>query len=276
MAACDACGCRPGTYAWGQMSSLTSNFFSINSYKRAWNHDQGSDLAFETTLNYTCGKKTRWSFQVPIQTIFKKGSYEETFYNTSIGDAQINCWIPVADFRNRPTDEIRGLIMAGSALRLPTGKYMVRGADKDMLGTYLQPGLGSYGFTIHSYGSVMLRRFGAWFQASSTQYFQNELGQTPGNQFQLQSHLYREIPLKKNLLMPQLGIAYNYQNKNTVFGYPDEGSGGHLFSLQTSISLFGAKGYWQALAQLPYLQEVPVGAPIQIVSFGVSWGHFIP
>lgn len=276
VSACDACGCRPGSYAWGQLSSLRSNFIQFQSGYTLWSHESGSDALYRNQLGWTQGSVARWTFQIPVQTVIRKDSYDQDYYKTALGDASVDVWVPVLDHRDGLTDNVRWLLMAGGGLQIPTGKYMVRGFEKEMLSPHLQPGSGAYGFSLQAYATVLKNRWGAWIQINASGFTQNELGLRPGKQGQIQAQCYRELPLSHRMLMPQLGISLHAQTPNQTFGLIDEFSSGFWQNIQSSASLFGEQGYWQVGFTAPIWQKIPTGAPQQKPGFFLSWGHFLP
>ena len=266
--ACDGCGCSASDLGVGLMTDYRRNFIRLSYFDSRFssNHEHGlhnsSDIFMRMSFSF------RFSFRkLPKLKLIGEIPYGLNFRNTNSiktsikGIADSKFLINYTLLNNKAINSHTSFYLeAGSGLSLPTGKYNSDLILAENLPENFNIGNGSLGYILQMNAVLSHKQSGLLINSNYQWNSNTKKGYHFGNQFSSQLSGFREFPIGKLTLIPNLGLMYEhissnaYKNGNTV---PETGAEGLFIS---SAMNFKTNKYLTGLSySLPIAQHYSGG-----------------
>jgi len=248
VAACDACGCGTGAMAWGIMPNNNQHFIGFRSKWRAFDTrshlvegvmtGNSRDQFLRSELVGRFSFKER--FQLHLSVPYTYASNVETTQR-GIGDIALAGHVML--LLPKEYSVFKHALQIGIGGEAPTGHFEF----SHELPSIMQPGSGSWDFTLYGAYSVRYRDFGLSLEAGRKQngttkgYFQQGVSRNAQGKF---FYTYRKNDIR---IIPGLGVSYEHWDRDlqdTRYNIYMAYSGGELATAQLSLDYFTPK--WAA------------------------------
>ena len=238
--ACDACGCTASSLGIGLMSDYRSNFIRFSYFDTRFGsqsehgHHNSADIfrRMDISFRYSFDKLPKLRFVGHIPYGLNQRSNDGTESEVQ-GISDMKFLVNYALFSSKAANQKTSFYMeVGGGFSLPTGKYK---ADirADNLPENFNIGNGSLGYIFQLNSVLSYDQFGLLLNNNYQLNGRTEDGYHFGNQFSSQLTAFREFPVGKISVIPNLGLLYErissdeFSNENNV---PETGGKGLFFS----------------------------------------------
>lgn len=279
--ACDVCGASSSFNGFGQIATLSNNFLlSEYRYQYYAHPNTGSNKSWDVVQSMNLEYGWRWdsmprllnTLQMPLKSVNRYQVYEAPFQKISLGDIQWKSIYTLYDNRNYTlSDQWKHVVFANAAVKLPTGKYQTRGAEKELLPNHLQPGTGAWQFDV---GATYLGKINnlAFLTTINTQFStQNELSYRFGNRQSWATAMMYAINSRNTMFYPQLGIQYDNWQTDKEYNQSLTTTGGKQWQSWFQIDWFRSKSYLRFKISKPFHQQFEADAPKLGIASTLSW-----
>lgn len=242
VAACDACGCGTGAMAWGIMPNNNQHFIGIRSKRRAFDTrahlvegvltGHSRDQFFRNELVGRFSFKERFQLQFSLPYTYAKNA-ETT--QQGIGDVALSGNMML--IRPHEYSAVKHALQVGIGAEAPTGHFEF----SHELPSIMQPGSGSWDYTLYGAYTLRFRDFGLALEAGRKQngttrgYFRQGISRNmQGKVF----YTFRKNDLR---VIPGMGISYEHWDRDlqdTRYHIYMAYSGGELATAQLSLDIF--------------------------------------
>lgn len=260
VAACDVCGGGGGGSYMGILPQFQKNIIGIRHQTRTFK-TKGTDVSStffteEFWLRMYPIKKLQFFAFVPYKI---NTSNEIGYKNVSgIGDMAFLANYAIVNTGDSITKRWKNTLLFGGGVKLPTGKYQQRNAEKLLYPTYYQIGNGSNAYLLNL---IYTTRYDKWGLNADVQHrinSENEIGYRQGTQTSFSFMFFYWKRLKDITLLPNVGIQIESQNMDRNFGNIVEQSSGKVSSLGAGCDIYIGKWATSISAFLPYNQRLQI------------------
>lgn len=269
--ACGVCGSSAGGQSFGLLPSIKGNFIGVQyqyygitrdqpSLFQNWPNEQSvtSYSSLQILSRYSVRKNTLLYAFVPYKYNVQRND-TATYTASGIGDISILVSVSILN----SVSKIWGhQFSIGPGVKLPSGEYIgITEMDKSGLPN-LQPGTGSWDFTINANHTLRHGKYGMNTEAGYIMTTANGSSYKYGNKLSLSSILFQVLETKIADIIPQAGIRYEYalyDYDNYKRKWVNEQSGGYMafavIGMQIQYKKLGAKVNYQ----IPFSQHYSSG-----------------
>lgn len=282
--ACGVCGGGfTGNGLGAAMPMLNQNLFGFQTQINPYSYGIGlegtevdgykADVYVNSTFNYRKGFQGTNFFQVSIPVVSNlKQEVKGNQWINGIGDVRVSMQkillnkIDSSSLQNH-------MLLAGYSLSLPSGKYMVRNDEKQLIPMGLQPGLGAWGHSLEGQYAYSGIKHGINAQGSASLYSENEMFYTPGFIGQGLITYMNRMNLENGLIIPQVGINY-FHRSSTQFLQQNVNNTSYSSALgQMSLDAFLGNWWFHLQGGIPFWEGKSELQPNQNFQarFGISY-----
>lgn len=285
--ACDICGCSvfSGPF-YGILPQFTKNLVGFRTSTQKFTHPNtelnynGNSRVIEDSY-YTSELWFRYYPTKKLQTFlfipFKYNQRIETEKNNSlygIGDIYASALYPLF----KSSDSSKSLTnynwLIGGGIKLPTGKYQQRDANKTMLPVGFQAGNGAYSFLASSNFTIRKAALGLNTQINYTINGTNELDYKFGNAFSGIATAFYWKKMNRISLLPSIGILYEKSDKDIQYSMEKANTGNHAISTNLGMEVYAGQWLFSAFMQKSLYQKLYASQPSNVYRFQVGIGHY--
>lgn len=285
--ACDICGCSVFSGPFnGILPQFTKNLVGIRTSTQKFTHPNtelnynGNSRVLEDRY-YTSELWFRYYPTKKLQTFlfipFKYNQRIETEKNNSlygIGDIYASALYPLF----KSSDSSKSLTnynwLLGGGIKLPTGKYQQRDANKTMLPVGFQTGNGAYSFLASSNFTVRKAALGLNTQINYTVNGTNELDYKFGNAFSGIVTAFYWKKMNRISLLPSIGILYEKSDKDIQYKIEKMNTGNDALSTNIGIEMYAGQWLISAYYQKSLYQKLYASQPESAYKFQCGIGHY--
>ena len=248
VAACDACGCGTGAMAWGIMPNNNEHFIGVRSKWRAFDtkahlvegvlSGNSRDQFVRSEIVGRLSFKQRFQLQYSLPYTYASNS-ETT--QQGIGDVAVsgNVFLLLPD----EYEVWKHAMQIGIGMELPTGRFQF----SHELPSIMQPGSGTWDYTLYGAYTVRYHDFGLALEAGRKQNGTTKAFFRPGISRNLQGKFFYTLRKNDHRIVPGLGVSYENWDRDlqdTRYNIYMAYSGGELATAQFSLDYFTPK--WAA------------------------------
>lgn len=239
--ACDACGCSAGSFGIGLMTDYRNNFVRLSYFDTHFNsnpeygHHNFSDVFARISFSF------RFSFKkLPKLKLIGELPYGVNIRNDNVMKSSMSGFSDTRLVANYTVLNTKSKNMktafyleAGGGVSFPTGKYATDIVSEENLPVNFNIGNGSLGYLLQMNAVFSHNKYGLLINTNHQLNSHTKEGYHFGNQFISQLTTFREFPIGKFGIIPNLGLLYErissnvYKNGNKV---PETGGEGLFFS----------------------------------------------
>ena len=270
---CDFCGCAPGGNYTGIFPQFSKNILGVRHRYQSFNHPR-------TALNYNGESRVLtdvyrtteiWGRFYPHPRIqlfvfvpYRSHERTESLRSTvidGIGDISAMANYAVINTGDSLGRAFRHTLLVGAGVKLPTGKYQQRDADRTMLPAQFQIGTGGYTLSANVNYTLRYENLGINSDLSFRHNTANEWGYRFGAQTAATANVFYWINAGKTAILPSAGLAWEYYERDTEFDRAKEVTGGEVVLANAGVDLYFPRFFVQASAQKPLDQNLPFAQP---------------
>ncbi len=281
--ACDICGCAPSMSPLQVLPFFNQNMIGVyNSYTQfkhpatSLNKD-GDFLIYDRLVTSTFVYRS--AINDKIQALFELPIHA----NSRVYHAFNEHVLGVGDIAGRliynRTLYKKGanisIVRINPRVSMPTGTYMNRGNDKLMLPIGMQPGTGSWSFSLNMDFTMRFNNIGLNVISSLQGFTKNELDYQLGNRsvLGLTASYYKEK--NTTTTIPFLGVLHEGIGKDRKYGVIDDATGGGRTAISCGISHYRKRVGVHSQINLPVKQSMAVYQPKLNVNATISVMYFL-
>lgn len=273
--ACDICGLGAGNSYTGILPDFHKKIFGIrNRYNAISSHlgVNGANTYLTTKERYqtleawggwNIGRKLRILGSIPYSFNRKENSTSKMNKN-GIGDISVVGYYQIL-YNKRPIAKHRNYLShtlwIGTGIKLATGSYnSLDNNTTDNSANLFQLGTGSNDFSVGAMYDIGTKNIGINFNTNYKINTTNKYQYQYGNKFNINTQLYyRFAAPQKVSLAPNVGVQYEYSEKDSQEGYKVTASGGKLLLGTAGLELSLYKIALGANIQIPLRQNLASG-----------------
>lgn len=284
--ACDICGCSSGGSYLGILPQFQRNFAGTRFQFRNFLHPQtplninGESIVQEDRM-YTQEMWFRFYPKKRLQFFaflpYKVNTRIESLRTTTIrgvGDMSITANYTLLNTGDSSRDW-KNLLIVGGGLKLPTGKYQQRDANRVMLPASFQVGTGAYTYILNAFHTLRYKAFGL---NTNVQFFmnaENELQYQYGNQLSTSLSFFYWKNFQNTTILFNAGPSFESASKDHEYGAVKPYTGGNVLLANAGIDVYYRRFVLNAFVQLPVTQEVPYAQPVSQYRLGCGISYFL-
>jgi hypothetical protein len=224
--ACDVCGAGSFQNQSGLLNSFNGNliglrhtFRSFNSVHPSivsWEPDIESNEAFHSTelfFRYMPTQKLQLFLTLPYNNYLKteQGVKEQ---NSSIGDISFLANYKWIEKKGTKTSH---LLFTGAGIKAPTGNYNIFSEQHQLIIPNMQPGTGSWDFSISTQYIVKFNTIGFNFEGAYLINGYNSLDYDFGNRSSVAAGAFKSFQKENHSFFVQAGLRYDYAEQDYLF-----------------------------------------------------------
>jgi hypothetical protein len=287
LAACDICGCAPGTAYLGVLPQFDQNIaglrFSYNRLVHPSSNYNTYDLD-SRVLEDRFYTSEAWLRFYPLKRLqvftfvpYRVNQRLETNRLTTIrglGDIRVEAAYTLLDFGDSIQSDWKHLLLVGGGVSLPTGKYQQRDDTRLMLPAAFQLGSGSTDYLLSARYTLRWRTWG--INATAQHWFRgaNELTYHYGDRSSVSTALFYWGETKRFSYLPALGLSADWLEKDTQYGELKPATGGALVQLTGGLDVYLGRFLLNSFVQLPIYQDIPAEQAGSSLSAGLGVSLF--
>jgi hypothetical protein len=284
--ACDICGCGMGGSLIGIVPQFNNNIIGVRYRYQQFNHKDvsyslsGSKKVLkdvyqsaELWSRYNVSNRLQFFVSVPYVSNNRIDNVSPNPIN-GIGDISTTLNYIFYNSGDSTNKTNKLMLYGGASIKLPTGKYQIRNADKLMHPLGIQPGTGAWGAALNAGGVIRNKQFGLSVESRYLIQSQNELSYQLGNQWLNELNLFYWRKFGFNSLLLHLGSSYEVFGKDKNFDLPNQLSGGKVWYGSAGVDFF----YRQWMLGTKYGHALDINTPSVLPTAGpriqVQLNHF--
>lgn len=284
--ACEICGCGVNSSSLGVSPQFQKNLFGLNYQYSSFNHPF-TDLslsgnsrvlsdqynAMNAVLRWYPKPKLQMMINLPF-SINKRIEENRTSAINSIGDIEGRLGYMFFNTTDSMNVKIKHMLLVGTGLQLPTGKYQQRSPEKTMYPSNFQIGSGSWANRLYAFYTIRKGKWGFNTQLNYLRYSENELKYRRGSSFS--TTLYSYYWIQKNAFSFLPNIALSYENINSDYSYEiaKANTGGQFYNLNLGLESFYKTYLLSLTIQQPIKQHLNSYQPTKNAQFGFGISTF--
>jgi hypothetical protein len=233
-----------------------------------------ADFYLSNTVSFRKGFQGKNFFQVsvPMVTNLKQDALGNQWIQ-GMGDVRVSMQTILLNKIDSSSLQNQ-MLLAGYSVQLPTGRYMVRNQEKQLVPMGLQPGLGAWGHTLEGQYAYSGVKHGFTLHTSASLFSENEMFYKPGFLGQgLITYLYRKN-LENGLLMPQVGLSYFQRNATDFLGSNVRNTSYSAVSGQVSLDAFLGSWWFHLQGGIPFWEGKSALQPNQRFQARIGISYF--
>jgi hypothetical protein len=283
---CDVCGCGIGGSYIGIIPQFNNHFFGVRYKHQEFNHKNvpnslsGNNRilkdVYQTTEfwgRYNLKPGLQFFYSVPYVTNKRIDQIKTNSIN-GIGDIQFSLNYIIYNSGDSTSKKIKILFYSGTSVKLPTGKYQKRNADKLMYPVGIQPGNGSWGNILNFGNIIRYKSFGLSNEWRFVYNHTNELGFKPGNQYLADIRLFYWKKFGFHSFILNSGTTIEKFDKDLNFNIRNENSGGIITYANVGADLFYKKFMYGVGLSVPWLEQISPNLPTAANRIIVNISYF--
>lgn len=283
--ACDICGCGiSGSNINGIIPQFNKNVLGIRTLHNSFVHPNTPEnyngtnrvikdqyISNDLWFRYYPNKRIQMMFVVPFKYISREQS-NKTLNINGVGDA--NVLVNYSILKPRDSSEQNFMWWVGAGLKLPTGKYQQRDAEKTMYPIGLQTGNGAYSLSFNNQMTYKKNKIIINSVSQIIKNGKNELDYQIGNLISTQLQVMYKIRTGCNsYLVPNLGTEWVNISQDKSYGQINHHSGSNTLSVQLGIDYFIQSFFITAYIKQPKSLNTYSSQPIQQLNGGINFGY---
>jgi hypothetical protein len=284
--ACDICGCGIGGSYIGIVPQFNNHFLGIRYRTQVFTH---KDVPYSTLGNSKVIKDVyqtaelwgRYNFSPRLQVFYgipfvfnKRLDQVRTNLIQGIGDINLSMNYIFYNSGDSVSKNYKVLVYTGTTVKLPSGKYQVRNADKLMHPIGLQPGTGAWSNALNFGGVLRYKRLGLSSEMRYVINHTNELGFKQGNQLLADINLFYWQKFGFNSIMLSGGTTLEHFNKDASFKIINNLSGGNAAYLNVGTDVFYRSIMCGLRLSIPMREEINSNLPTAGHRIGLHLNYF--
>jgi hypothetical protein len=285
--ACDVCGCTASFGGNGILPQFNRNFIGLRYWTTRFQHPNlpSSTLNGEQVRYDRMQTASLWArahlhsrVQAFVEVPFSRN---ERVYETwqegisGMGDLKVSAFYQIWRTADSSAKPLRQMLMAGTGITLPTGKYQNRSEKGLLLPHAFQLGSGSTAYDLRVIYTLRYRSIGLNTELYRQWFEPNELSYHPGMRQGISQQLFYWHKSRAKALMPFVGYQLDRASRDKDYGTPLTGTGGQLLRFQAGIDLYIGSWVFGPRADLTLLEEVDQSVPGSRGSFQVQLIRFL-
>lgn len=275
--ACDICGCGVGGYYIGLLPDFSKRFAGIR-YQQSSLLTQLDPYGNRTALTreedyrsmevwgaWNIGNKWRVLGIIPYNFNQKYTSGSDMLQKKNgLGDIVFNGYYKLFESSNTTASNklLVQSLWLGAGVKLPTGEYDLT-EQQNANGTspnIFQLGTGSLDFMANMMYDIRIQDFGINANASYKINTENKDKYHYGNKLMANASAYYKISLGRDMrIAPNIGLAYEKQNKDRTMGYLIHETGGNILNGSMGVEINLKQISLGATFQTPISQNLGAG-----------------
>ncbi|MFM1793179.1 MAG: hypothetical protein RLZZ252_1533 [Bacteroidota bacterium] len=272
--ACDICGISSGFNSLGQINTLSRQYLLLESQHNNFIHpatnpsknslDQISTQQLHYAWKSDSMPRLQWIANLSYKTVVRDNVYlnNPNFQTQGLGDLNLRGIYTLYDNRNYNLDNpIKKLIMLQGGMRLPTGKYQLRGAEKEMLPMHLQPGNGSWQGEMAINSFLRYRNLGIQLGSIINVSTTNELNYKIGTRNSNSIAVFYNHSNSTQTLIPQVFAQYDWIDQDQQYKQKINTTGAQWMKLGLQIDWIFRKLYVRGRWENPISSNLSTAAP---------------
>lgn len=284
--ACDYCGCAMGGNYSGVFPQFHKNVLGLRYQHRDFRHpntllNRNGDrqvLADEFRNYELWGRfyphpRVQFFAFVPVR---RNTRVEENGSQTTIqgvGDLSFFANYAMVNNTDSTGKLLRHALLVGGGVKLPTGKYQQRDANRVALPAQFQVGTGAYGFVVSLNYTLRYKKWGLNTDVLHRFHTTNEWAYQFGAQSAAVAHVFYWINRDGATILPSLGLSYERYGMDIEHDRSKIETGGSIGLVNAGVDIYLDRFFVQASIQNPILQQLPYAQPEAEPRFniGVAW-----
>jgi hypothetical protein len=286
--ACDVCGISAGFNSLGQINTLSRQYLLFESQYISFKHpatignltsfDQIYSQQFHYSWRPNSLQKLQFIANISQKTINRKNVYPENPNYTiqGVGDIFIRGIYSMYDNRNYSLDnQLKKVLFLQGGIRIPNGKYQLRGAEKEQLPIHLQPGNGSWQSEFGISTFIRRRNLGIQLSNLTTLSGSNELTYQLGPRNTSTSNLFYNHSIEKQTIIPQVFFQFDWFSGDKQYSIPIAETKATLARIGIQIDYIKKSTYVKIRWDNSIWKSISPLAPQPQSGFSVSAGKLI-
>lgn len=283
---CEICGCGVNSSSLGVSPQFQKNLFGLNYQYNSFNHPftdlslSGNGRVLTDHYNFM-GATLRWYPKPKVQmmvslpfAVNKRKEDTRTTSISSIGDIEARVDYLFFNTTDSMNSKFKHMLLVGTGLQLPTGKYQQRNPEKTMYPSNFQIGSGSWANRLYAFYTIRKGNWGYNAQANFLHYSENELKYQRGSSFSATLYSYYWIQKNAFSFLPNLALSYENIRSDKSYGSTKANTGGQFYNLNVGLESF-YKNYLLSLTfQQPIKQKLNSFQPTKNIQFGLGLSTF--
>lgn len=263
---CDVCGCRLGGFSYGILPQHHRHIIGIrysyaefsarmnhNSSYFADEHSNDTYQRYDVLARVSLLEKLQINVQIPYLINTMDGNKQQVTSN-GVGDPMVVGYYNLINTSDQEEALWKNSLLLGAGVKLPLGDYEKMDQGK-IINRNFQLGSGSVDYLFSANYTLSLGAWGLNTDASLKLNTANDQGYTFGNQFNINSYLFRHVKTSFLTVLPYIGGYYETADQHKAGKIVQINTGGSAFFTSVGIQLYKGNFALNLLYQSPLSQK---------------------
>lgn len=283
---CEICGCGVNSSSMGVSPLFHKNLFGVNFQNSSFTHPN-TDLStignirvlsdhystFNTNLRWYPKPKVQMTVNVPYAVNTRKDELKSNSIQ-GVGDIETRLGYMLFNTTDSINSKNRHMLLIGTGISMPTGKFQQRNAEKTMYPSNFQIGTGSWANRLFAFYTLRKGKWGFNTQLNYMRFSENELNYQRGTSYAATLYGYYWIQKNAFSFLPNLALSFENITSDKSYNEIKPNTGGQFYNLNAGLESF-YKTYLLSLSfQQPIKQNLNRYQPTKNVQFALGLSTF--